>query len=169
MKKKGKDGCLEVKGTVIEELGSKTRVIYDGGIHRDIERESWRERQEMRRYNSVWRIRDRRTFMDWDDADVDDVLPRCEYYVETTERVRVRYRVDGQTYEKDVVLSGIDGRRRKRKKIYLTLDLNRAEEPLNVSLYKSESSGYCLLYSGTLLVALVLFVIAWLMYCGQAL
>lgn len=95
MKKNETDNRIEVKATVTEVLDSETDIIYDGGVHRDIERENWKERREMLEKLGS-RGGSRHTFLDRDD--VDDVFPRQDHYIETTTRVRACYVMDGQTY-----------------------------------------------------------------------
>lgn len=90
----------------------------------------------------------RRTYLDRDD--VDDVLPRRDYYIETTTKVRVRYVVDGQTYEREAALSGGSNWHLVGRKIYLTLDPANPEEPLQASRDKSVNSGSVLLLCGML-------------------
>lgn len=128
-------------------LDTETDVIYDGGVHRDIERENWKERREMLD-NLGSRGGSRRTYLDRDD--VDDVLPRRDYYIETTTKVRVRYVVDGQTYEREAALSGGSNWHLVGRKIYLTLDPANPEEPLQASRDKSVNSGSVLLLCGML-------------------
>lgn len=152
MQRNEERNCVEVKATVTEILDSKTGFIYDGGFHREYERQSWMERQEMRR-DFLRCGPGRYTFLDRDD--VDDVLPRRACYAETTTKVRARYAVDGQVYEREVVLSDADSQRLAGKKIYLTLDPARPEEPLLASQYKSKGVDYTLLACGAAMIIMI--------------
>lgn len=155
MRKVEARGCVEVKAAVTEVLDSKTDYIYDGGARRECERQAWRERREM--MEDLQRLRPGRcTPLVRDDRDdVDDVLPRRDYYAETTTKVRARYAVDGRVYESEVVLSDEDSRRLAGKKIYLTLDPARPEEPLGASRYKSKGGDRIFLLLAYGAVALI--------------
>lgn len=152
MQRKEERNCVEVKATVSKILDSKTHFIYGGDFHREYERQARMERQEMRRDFRLCGS-GRHTFLDRDD--VDDVLLRRAYYAETTTKVRAHYAMDGQVYEREVVLSDADSQRLAGKKIYLTLDPTRPEEPLQASRYKSKGVDYTLLACGAAVVIMI--------------
>lgn len=135
MRKKEENGHIEVKAVVTEVLDEKSDVIYDGGLRRDYERQEWLERREM--FDSLTKNRGGRPVLRYRD-EMDDILPRRDYYVERTTKVRARYSVNGQAYEGETVLRDVCG---EGKKIYLTIDPSRPEEPLKASLYKSWGPG----------------------------
>ena len=166
MKKNETNNRIEVKATVTEVLDSETDIIYDGGVHRDIERENWKERREMLEKLGS-RGGSRHTFLDRDD--VDDVFPRQDHYIETTTRVRACYVMDGQTYEREVTLSGGSNWRLAGRKIYLTLDPAHPEEPLQASRYKSASPSSALLVCGMLVLLVIFSAAMLLLYYGQVL
>lgn len=152
MRRKKEHNCVEVKATVTEILDSKTDFIYDGGVHRDDERRAWMERQEMQK-DFLRCGAGRHMFLDRDD--VDEVLPRRDYYAETATKVRARYAMDGQVYEQEIVLSDADGQRLAGKKIYLTLDPARPEEPLQVSRYKNKGFDHIFLAYGVAVIIMI--------------
>lgn len=147
MRNKEEGNRIEVKATVTEVLDSRTDIIYDGGFHRDLEREHWMERRAMSR-GRMGCGHGRHILQDRED--LDEVLPRQDYYVEDMAKVRVRYTVDGQIYEREIVLSDTNNVCLAGTKIYLTIDPARPDELLQVSRYKSWSLADNLLTYGIL-------------------
>lgn len=167
MRKKENDKHIEVKAVVTEVIDSKTDYIYAGGLHRNWERERWLERrQEMRErhYNSLAYRRPMFLEEMEDQQELDAILPKKDYYAEYTEKVRVRYTVGRQVYEKETVLSDTDNACFAGKKIYLTIDPARPEEILEVSFYKSWGLGDSLFIAG-MFALVVIFCAVWFMWC----
>jgi len=161
MRKKKESSHVEVKATVTEVLGTKTDLIYDGGFRRECERENWIERQELFK-RPMGRGYGCHVFPDRDN--LDDILPRRDYYEESKTTVRVRYAVDRQVYEGETVLSCTSYECRAGKNIYLTIDPARPDEILEASRYRRWSPGDSILIYG-MLALMLLFSVVLLLLC----
>lgn len=167
MRKKEDGNRIEVKAVVTEVLDARTDIIYDGGFYRDLEREHWMERREMIRGRDRMGCGYGRHILQ-EREDLDEVLPRRDCYAENTTKVRVRYTVDGQIYERETVLSDTDNACLAGTKIYLTIDPARPDELLQVSRHKSWSLADDLLTCGILaLMVLCLVGVLFLPYLYQ--
>ena len=149
MRKKEVGNRIEVKAVITEVLGARTDIIYDGGFYRDLEREHWMERREIIRGRDRMGCGHSRHILQ-DREDLDEVLPRRDYYVENTSKVRVCYTVDGQEYERETARSDTNNAYLAGTKIYVTIDPARPDEFLQVSRYKSGCFADDLLIYGML-------------------
>lgn len=149
--KKEADNRIEVKATVIEVLEIKTETISVGRHTWDAESEARWERREIRQ-EMMDHGCGRRSY--WDGDDEFGGLCRGGCYEKSTARVRARYTVDGQVYEREVTLSDMDNKRLSGKKIYLTLDRAHPEEPLSASKDRSKGFGG-LFWISTILAAIL--------------